>query len=73
MTHVRILCFSLVSIIKGDEDDDSQTIFGPVAFEFDPPQANYELKEVPPKGVQGNKQATIKFPVSPLADGVLKL
>lgn len=59
-----------LSIIKGDEDDDdSQTIFGPFAFKFDPPQANYDLAEVRFTAVQGNKQAQIKFPIQPKADG----
>ncbi|OOG14522.1 hypothetical protein [Pseudomonas sp. C9] len=63
-----------LSIIKGDdEDDDSQTIFGPFPFKFDPPQANYVLSEVRSVGVQGNKQAVIKFPPQPTTDGSFEI
>jgi hypothetical protein len=63
-----------LSIIKGDEDDDdSQTIFGPFPFTFDPPQANYELGEVRLVGVQGNKQAQIKFPIVPTKAGAFEV
>lgn len=46
-----------LSIIKGDEDDDdSQTVFGPFTFVCDPPKSGYvatdDLRVV---GVQGNK------------------
>lgn len=54
-----------LSIIKGDDDDDdSQTIFGPFHFTFDPPQANYDLAEVRLVGIQGNKQAQIRPPIA---------
>lgn len=63
-----------LSIIKGDDDDDcSQTIFGPFAFKFDPPQANYVLSEVRVAGVQGNKQAVVKFPPKPSPDGAFDI
>jgi hypothetical protein len=49
-----------LSKIKGDPDDDSQTVMGPFSFKFDPPKSNYELKEVRVLGPQGNKTAIVK-------------
>ena len=51
-----------LSIIKGDDDDDdSQTIFGPFTFTFDPPDAGYELTpDIRVLGPQGNKIAIVK-------------
>lgn len=51
-----------LSIIKGDEeDDDSQTIFGPFTFTFDAPNPGYELTDdVRVLGPQGNKIALVK-------------
>jgi hypothetical protein len=51
-----------LSIIKGDEDDDdSQTIFGPFQFTVDPPQTGYQLtQDIRLLSVQGNKIAAIR-------------
>lgn len=51
-----------LSIIKGDEDDDdSQTIFGPFQFTADPPQTGYRLtQDIRLLSVQGNKIAAIR-------------
>ncbi|OKH36209.1 hypothetical protein NIES2119_18060 [[Phormidium ambiguum] IAM M-71] len=51
-----------LSIIKGDEDDDdSQTIFGPFQFTVDPPQTGYQLTDdIRLLSVQGNKIAAIR-------------
>jgi hypothetical protein len=60
-----------LSIIKGDEDDDdSQTIMGPFPFKFDPPQSNYTMtNDIRLLGVQGNKEALIKWITPNLAAG----
>lgn len=60
-----------LSIIKGDEDDDdSQTIFGPFTFSFDPPNPGYVLSnDVRILGPQGNKIATVRsLTVNPAAN-----
>lgn len=51
-----------LSIIKGNEnDDDSQSIFGPFTFTFDPPAPGYVLTEdVRVLGPQGAKIAQVK-------------
>lgn len=60
-----------LSIIKGNEDDDdSQTIFGPFTFSFDPPNPGYTLSDdVRILGPQGNKIATVhSLTVDPAAN-----
>jgi hypothetical protein len=51
-----------LSIIRGNnDDDDSQTIFGPFQFTVDPPQTGYTLtQDIRLLSVQGNKIAAIR-------------
>jgi hypothetical protein len=51
-----------LSIIKGNEDDsNSQTIFGPFTFTFDPPAPGFQLTDdVRVLGPQGNKIAIVR-------------
>lgn len=51
-----------LSLIKGDDDDDdSQTIFGPFTYTFDPPMPGYVLTpDIRVLGPQGNKIAVVK-------------